>query len=212
MSTGHDTPAPQDHIISLLVRRYSPLEHRYIPKLPSTRSRCDSVRCWFPGRTPNLPSGLLRHVLLLGTAHQQLSRTRLTYTPYREMSDENPSATAPVLSMITDAAEIKEYNRGPITSYWEAPASCASTMSFDGNMYYGFGDKGIIDTSCYPMGTMRSQEIVDKTAWGLYYYSPAVCPGGWDTVTKYTSGIPHENSLTTLSVGKETTAVLCCPE
>ena len=127
------------------------------------------------------------------------------------MSDKSPSATTPETVMITQAASINAFNRGPITKYWAPPTSCASTMSYDGNLYYGYGALGLLDTACYPMGTKKSADVVDATAWKLYYYSPAVCPGGWDVVTKFTSGVPAEDLVTSISLGSDTSAALCCP-
>ena len=124
---------------------------------------------------------------------------------------EEPTATTPVTTTITSPAEIREYNRGPITKYYEPALSCQATMSFDGNMYYGYGGAGILDTACYPMGTMKSFDIVPASTWELYYYSPAVCPGGWDTVTKFTTGVPAANSETVIALGRGTSAALCCP-
>ncbi|KAF1969479.1 hypothetical protein BU23DRAFT_557657 [Bimuria novae-zelandiae CBS 107.79] len=127
------------------------------------------------------------------------------------MSNEDATATAPTTSMITEPASIREYNRGPITKYYEPPSSCAATMSFDGNMYYGWGDAGILDTACYPMGTLKKEEIEPASTWDLYYYSPAVCPGGWDTITKFTSGVGGVDTLTSIALGPGTSAALCCP-
>ncbi|KAF2438943.1 hypothetical protein P171DRAFT_490395 [Karstenula rhodostoma CBS 690.94] len=99
------------------------------------------------------------------------------------MADENPSSTAPETSMITNKASIDSFNRGPITKYWEPAPSCSNTMSLD-NMYYGW-------------------DAAD---------SPAICPEDWTRATTFTDGgIPHNNMLTTLSVGTDTTAILCCP-
>lgn len=84
-------------------------------------------------------------------------------------------------------------------------------MSYDGNMYYGYGASGLLDSSCYPMGTKKYEDIVDATAWELYYYSPAACPGGWDYVTKFTSAVPAADLVTSISLGSGTTAALCCP-
>lgn len=127
------------------------------------------------------------------------------------MSDEVPSSTAPQTFMITNAASIEAMNRGPITKYFEPASTCQNVMSYDGNMYYGWGESGVVDTACYPMGTVKSQDIVDRTAWELFYYSPAVCPGGWETVTRFETGVPHENLLTSFTLGTATSAALCCP-
>lgn len=143
--------------------------------------------------------------------HSQEETRRKSSITTAIMSDEAPTSTEAQRSMITDAASIEAFNRGPITKYFAPASTCQDVMSYDGNMYYGWGEKGLIDTACYPMGTLTSQDIVDRTAWELFYYSPAVCPGGWDTVTKFETGVPHENLLTSISLGSATSAVLCCP-
>lgn len=42
-------------------------------------------------------------------------------------------------------------------------------MSYDGNMYYGFGDSGVVDTACYPTGTVKYDQLRQQSAWDLYY-------------------------------------------
>jgi hypothetical protein len=71
--------------------------------------------------------------------------------------------------MITNKASIDSYNRGPITKYWEPAPSCSKTMSRDDNMYYGWGAKGVIDTACYPMGTLKYDDMKPASSWDLYY-------------------------------------------
>ncbi|KAJ4355624.1 uncharacterized protein N0V89_003644 [Didymosphaeria variabile] len=117
----------------------------------------------------------------------------------------------PETTMITAKASIEAFNRGPITKYWEPAPSCSNTMSKDANMYYGWGASGVIDTACYPMGTLKYNDIKPASAWDLYYYSPAICPKEWTVATTYSDNIPKNDALTSLSVGTSTTAVLCCP-
>ncbi|KAL5377441.1 hypothetical protein DPSP01_009779 [Paraphaeosphaeria sporulosa] len=128
-----------------------------------------------------------------------------------KMADLSPSSTAPETSMITNKASIDSFNRGPITKRWEPAPSCSETMSFDNNMYYGWGAAGVVDSACYPLGTMKYDDIKPASSWELYYYSPAACPDDWARALTFTDGIPHNNMLTTLSVSASTTAILCCP-
>lgn len=71
--------------------------------------------------------------------------------------------------MITNKASIDSFNRGPITKYWEPAPSCSNTMSLDDNMYYGYGAGGIVDTACFPMGTLKYDDIKPASAWDMYY-------------------------------------------
>ncbi|KAJ4290295.1 hypothetical protein N0V90_010511 [Kalmusia sp. IMI 367209] len=121
------------------------------------------------------------------------------------------SATSSSVPLITAAASIAKLNRGPITKYYEPAESCSKTLSLDINMYYGWGAQGILDTACYPRGTKDYKDFVSSPAWDLYYYSPAICPGGWAAVTKFTSFVDGTNEESTMALGSDTTAQLCCP-
>jgi hypothetical protein len=124
---------------------------------------------------------------------------------------------------LTDQSSIAAFNRGPVISMFTPPASCLSTLTLDGSMYFGHESSGYYDTACFPTSTLN----LGPTAWDLYYCeyhpypgvcqtdffedSPAQCPLGWYQATQFTGSFVGADTSTTLSLGPSTTAVLCCP-
>ncbi|KAH8805101.1 hypothetical protein F5884DRAFT_440466 [Xylogone sp. PMI_703] len=120
-------------------------------------------------------------------------------------TSKSTSTTSPD-PVVTDQAVIASFNRGPVTSVFVPPASCLSTLTKIVSMYFGHEDGDYYDPACFPSSTIPES----KTQWDLFYYSPAQCPQGWSEATTFTSSFTgHHDS--TLSLGADTTAVLCCP-
>ena len=93
-------------------------------------------------------------------------------------------------------------NRGPITTIFTPPSTCLATTTLLTDTYLlNHWLSG--DPNCYPSAT--EAESIWYSNWGGYYYSPAVCPSGWTTMT----------SLSTISAGPSlgdgTSGYLCCP-
>jgi hypothetical protein len=55
-------------------------------------------------------------------------------------------------------------------------------------------------TGCYPSTTELT-----SSDWDAYYYSPAICPSGWNIATSLTS------VLSGPAMGPGTSGYLCCP-
>lgn len=72
-------------------------------------------------------------------------------------------------------------------------------------MYFGHRSIGYADGACYPASTTDR----GLAGWDIYYYSPAQCPSGWTGARTATSTFGRDRTY--LSLGKETTAVVCCP-
>jgi hypothetical protein len=69
-------------------------------------------------------------------------------------------------TFITDPASISSFNRGPVTSIFNPPASCLSTLTWANAMYFGYGGPdNYPDTACYPSSTLPG----GPNAWELYY-------------------------------------------
>jgi hypothetical protein len=68
---------------------------------------------------------------------------------------------------VTDQASISLFNRGPITSVFNPPASCVSTGTWGGgaSLYFGHWVGFYYDSACYPSSTT---DRVDA-AWGQYF-------------------------------------------
>jgi hypothetical protein len=132
------------------------------------------------------------------------------------------------------ATTSSNYNRGPITSFYTQPASCSSvsylvateneltTSGFFINIWNG---AVTVANDCYPPGSQVSTistitemggfgfpggtstiMVSSSFEWDYYYYSPAVCPAGWTTVSSLTS------ILNGPRMAEGTSGYLCCPE
>ncbi|KAH8803462.1 hypothetical protein F5884DRAFT_837287 [Xylogone sp. PMI_703] len=66
------------------------------------------------------------------------------------------------------------------------------------------GSPNYCDPAYYPSSTDAGSQ------WEIYYYSPAQCPQGWSEATTFTSSFLGYHT-SPLSLGSDTTAVLCCP-
>lgn len=108
-------------------------------------------------------------------------------------------------------------NRGAITTTFTPPSSCFTTtfdtlvteMSFFHVAHWGGYGKGY-GGSCYPSSASTvtfGGPATSDTAFGNYYYSPAlICPSGW-TTARSLSLTPSDGFTTTSGVS----AYLCCP-
>ncbi|KAF1950391.1 hypothetical protein CC80DRAFT_378763, partial [Byssothecium circinans] len=104
-------------------------------------------------------------------------------------------------------------NRGPITALFSPPQSCTATLSkrqTGGGIFLGHLDDPYFDPSCYPTGTLQTQDFYSTSAWGAYYYSPAICPFEWTTAMLFKSSFPAYAS-TFISLDPQTTVAVCCP-
>lgn len=149
------------------------------------------------------------------------------------------STSSQMSTLITDQASISGFNRGPITTVFEPPASCLSTLTLDTRknvLYPIHGVYGYFDDDCFPLGTLRSGDLHRTQAWGTYYSkyrhlcsearsprdiyviaflilgfldSPAICPLGWETAATFSSALPVLKA--DIELGSETSAILCCP-
>ncbi|CAI6331767.1 unnamed protein product [Periconia digitata] len=76
------------------------------------------------------------------------------------------------------------------------------------SLYAGHGPlSGYFDPKCVPTG--RPVADLHDLNWFDYYYSPAICPYGWETATTLGSTVFGYSAKADL--GPETTAVACCP-
>jgi len=132
------------------------------------------------------------------------------------------------------ATTARNYNRGPVTSFYIQPTSCSSvsylvataseltTSGFFVNIWDG---AVTVANDCYPPGsqvTATSTATITESGvfglipetttkfspsfeWDYYYYSPAVCPAGWTTASSLTS------ILNGPSMAEGTSGYLCCP-
>ncbi|OCL05950.1 hypothetical protein AOQ84DRAFT_390542 [Glonium stellatum] len=124
--------------------------------------------------------------------------------------------TASVTATMNDSNLIASYNRGPITTYFDFPTSCLSTLTSSSPLFFGHFYDSYVDPSCYPLGTLSASDVVGTDSWDLYYYSPGYCPNGWRAVTTISSVFPASLSIgsilyTGISLGPDTTAAICCP-
>ncbi|KAF7871788.1 hypothetical protein EAF04_003895 [Stromatinia cepivora] len=67
--------------------------------------------------------------------------------------------------------------------------------------------KRLVDAACFPSSTTDYGPW--ENAWGVYYYSPGICPQGWSQAATLSSSFGKGN--TQLKIGASTTAVVCCP-
>ena len=143
------------------------------------------------------------------------------------------STSTPTISAVTDPSAISRYNRGPLTTVFAPPTSCVATLTLPSPgtapLYFGHSEYFYLDESCYPLGTLSSENLVPTASWDLYYCkncivpsnlsvfhvdvridSPGLCPGGWTTATLITS--LYQGFTAWLSLGPGTTAAVCCPQ
>jgi hypothetical protein len=52
-----------------------------------------------------------------------------------------------------------------VISTFTPPASCLSTLTWEGSMYFGHEGTGYVDTACYPGSTLTA----GPDAWDIYY-------------------------------------------
>ncbi|KAH8683283.1 hypothetical protein BGZ60DRAFT_216181 [Tricladium varicosporioides] len=121
------------------------------------------------------------------------------------MSSSTSSASSISTTTISASSSIASFNRGPVTAQFTLPKSCLSTLTFGTDMYFGHRSIGYADGACYPASTTDR----GLAGWDIYYYSPAQCPSGWTGARTATSTFGRDRTY--LSLGKETTAVVCCP-
>jgi len=111
---------------------------------------------------------------------------------------------------VTDPSAISGYNRGPLTTVFAPPTSCLATLTLPTGsnraLFFGHNAYSYIDESCYPLGTLSSQNLVLAASWDVYYCkkyivplnlsvfhvnvridSPGLCPSGWTAATLMTS-------------------------
>ncbi|KAH7321970.1 hypothetical protein BKA65DRAFT_556302 [Rhexocercosporidium sp. MPI-PUGE-AT-0058] len=119
--------------------------------------------------------------------------------------ESTETTTSISTTTITNPASIALYNRGPATAIFTPPASCLATLTSKSDMYIGHRTTGYFDPACYPASTTDR----GLAGWDLYYYSPAQCPSGWASATRLVSSIGQGGTF--LTIGSETTAVVCCP-
>lgn len=100
------------------------------------------------------------------------------------------------------------HNVGPLTTTFTGPSTCLATTTAAHLGDAGFYVAAFWDDvkECYPSGTRPL--LLHST----YLYSPGICPSGWGPVISLGTGVPTtlpDYSIFTL--GRETTAWLCCP-
>ncbi|KAL2061569.1 hypothetical protein VTL71DRAFT_6946 [Oculimacula yallundae] len=116
-------------------------------------------------------------------------------------------ALPPTTIWISEPSEIAKFNRGPVTGTFSQPAACFETLTTtDGisNLHFGHWGDLPYKTACYPSATQASLN------WDIYYYSPAQCPSEWGPVKTF-EGFMEGYAGTSISIGSDTTALLCCP-
>ncbi|CAI9631341.1 hypothetical protein GT037_003297 [Alternaria burnsii] len=122
-------------------------------------------------------------------------------------STSSPEAT----TIISDQDIISGYNRGSITSVFEAPPSCTETITFASSALF-LGHWGLnFDQACYPIASNPSATPAPSRGWEAYYYSPALCPADWTTATTFSDIVPIYPSPSAFALGSATTAAICCP-
>jgi hypothetical protein len=98
-------------------------------------------------------------------------------------------------------------NRGPITTVFTPASSCLYNTLPETGLVVGPNTSNFLighfisyGTGCYPSTTELT-----SSDWDAYYYSPAICPSGWNTATSLTS------VLSGPAMGPGTSEYLCCP-
>ncbi|CZR63619.1 uncharacterized protein PAC_13516 [Phialocephala subalpina] len=122
-------------------------------------------------------------------------------------TSSSTSTSSASSTIITAAASIALLNRGPILDVFSAPTSCLSTLTVVANgLYFGHNGGDYEDPACYPSATS-----ICKIRDLLAADSPAVaCPSGWYKAQTATSTFGGYSDAY-LTIGSDTTAVLCCP-
>ncbi|KAE8442742.1 hypothetical protein EG329_002882 [Mollisiaceae sp. DMI_Dod_QoI] len=125
------------------------------------------------------------------------------------------SSSASILTT-TLTNDFATYNWGPITSLFQPPTSCYQTLTSatnNGALFAGHNGGNNFDPACYPAGSVGTTYLETSSNWGVYYYSPAICPSGWVTAATFTSTfLGLGPSLTeAIPLGTDTSAFLCCP-
>ena len=124
-------------------------------------------------------------------------------------------------------AAIQITNRGPLTSIFTPPASCATPTS-DNGLYQGHINGNSYDPKCYPQTTGLPPDDTASTPFVLYYCksyqitlfavddlivgsdSPGiVCPSGYTTGTTAIGSMVSYTDTTILD--RSTTVAICCP-
>ncbi|KAH7393628.1 hypothetical protein BKA64DRAFT_92458 [Cadophora sp. MPI-SDFR-AT-0126] len=122
-----------------------------------------------------------------------------------DTAESSETTTSISTTTLTDPASIAVYNRGPATAIFTPPTSCLKTLTSKSDMYVGHRTTGYFDPACYPASTTDR----GLAGWDVYYYSPAQCPSGWASATRLISSIGRGETY--LTIGSDTTAVVCCP-
>ena len=80
-------------------------------------------------------------------------------------STSSPEAT----TIISDQDIISGYNRGSITSMFEAPPSCTETITLASSALF-LGHWGLdFDQACYPIASNPSAAPAPTAGWDAYY-------------------------------------------
>ncbi|CAI6325709.1 unnamed protein product [Periconia digitata] len=108
-----------------------------------------------------------------------------------------------------------DFFRGPLSTLFQPPASCSlyTIWEFsDVNYLWMAHDKFVPyhDPNCLPPPN-EGVDLSKTESWFSYYYSPGICPQGWQTATTFTSSFPGFNGVDGLKLGSDTSAALCCP-
>ncbi len=127
----------------------------------------------------------------------------------------------------SDAAALTSYNRGPLTTIFTPPATCLNVITYSSDLgtqsaVTGSAISNLIlghyrsvgDAACYPPSVGTS-----TTEWGVYFYSPGMCPKGWTAeCTQYTFTTitdfrtrPETGTGVVIPIGSDTSRALCCP-
>ena len=172
---------------------------------------------------------LLKH----STANSSQSNyTEMADSELSPLSTTSSLSPSPSIEIVSNPSYIKAQNRGPITSLFIPPSSCTATVTAQqgssSGYFIGHSYDAYFDPSCFPLGTMASQDLATNgDLWKEWYCefiadvsstpfmfqltdSPAICPYGWTIATTFQSSIPGGYTWF-LSIGAETTAGLCCP-
>ena len=90
------------------------------------------------------------------------------YTSYTMVDIDSTTSTA--LKTVSNLSLISQFNRGPVTTTVDIPASCTATLTYGASaLYYGHHYTGYFDSSCIPVGTQKNLESQN---WDNYYCRP----------------------------------------
>ncbi|RDW56553.1 hypothetical protein BP6252_14103 [Coleophoma cylindrospora] len=107
---------------------------------------------------------------------------------------------------ITDLDSTSSFNRGPLTTPFLPAASCLSTLTWNPpSLYFGHWTTNEFNSACFP----KPSGSQSTTHWEIYYYSPGICPLGWNEVATFSSVFPGFSRA--LFMAPDVTAFLCCP-